>query len=103
MEVRIVHSISCDAIHGRSGYDATEGAWCTETLIIRHDEQHVGRALRRHNARRPPSLRLRGLLVDHPAEFRIRRRKLLPVDRGGGTGRTWVTCDLLSQCRDAIN
>ena len=28
------------------------------------------------------------------------RRKLLSVDRGRGAGRTWDTCDLLSQCRD---
>ena len=46
-------------------------------------------------------VRLRGLLLDHPAELRSRRRKLFSVDRGGGLGRTWDTCDLLSQCRDA--
>ena len=40
-------------------------------------------------------------MLDHPAEFRFGRWKLLSVDRRGGTGRTWDTCDLLSQCRDA--
>ena len=101
VEVRVAQSRLGDAIHGRGGDDAAEGARRAETLVIRHDEQHVGRALRRHDARRPPGRRLRGLLLDHPAEFRIGRRKLFSVDRGGGAGRTWDTCDLLSQCRDA--
>jgi hypothetical protein len=101
VEVGVAQSLPRDAIHGGSGYDPAEGAWCAETLIIRHDEQHVGRALRRHDARRPPRRRLRGFLLDHTAEFRIGRRKLLSVDSGGGARRTLDTCDLLSQCRDA--
>ena len=100
MEIGVAQPLRGDAIHGGSGYDAAEGARCAEALIIRHNEQHVGRALRRHDARRPPRLRLRGLLLDHPAECGIRRRKLFAVDRGGGFGRTRDTCDLLSQCRD---
>ena len=40
-------------------------------------------------------------IFDHPAEIRRGRRKLFPVNRGGGTRRTWDTRDLLSQCRDA--
>ena len=79
----------------------TECAWCAETLIIRHDEQHVWCALRRHDARRPPRRRLRGLLIDYPAELRIGRRKLFSCDRRGGARRTCDTSDLLSQCRDA--
>jgi hypothetical protein len=72
-----------------------------KTLVIRHDQQHVGRALRRYDAWGSPGPRLRSLLLDHPAEFRSGGRKLFSINRGGGTGRTWDTCDLLSQCRDA--
>src|SRR5262245_36191456 len=49
MEVRVAQSSPRDAIHGRSRDDAAEGAWCTETLAIRHNEQHVGCPLRRHD------------------------------------------------------
>ena len=101
VEIRVAQPLCGDAIHGGRGYDAAEGAWCTETLVIRHDEQHVGGALRRHDTRRPPGLRLRGLLLDYPAERRIGRRKLFAGDRGGGFGRTWDPCDLLSRGRDA--
>src|SRR6266852_566496 len=52
-------------------------------------------ALRRYDARGPPSGRLRGLLLDHPAELRIGRWKLFSVDCGGGTGRTRSARDLL--------
>ena len=54
MKVRIAQSSLCDPVHGGSRYDATEGARCTEALVIRHNEQHVGRTFRRHDARRPP-------------------------------------------------
>jgi hypothetical protein len=47
-----------------------------ETLVVRHNEQNVGRAFGRHHARGPPRLRLRSFLVDYAAEFRIRWRKL---------------------------
>ena len=70
MEVRVAQPGSCNAVHGRGGYDATERAWRTETLVVRHNEQHVGCAFRRHDARRPPGLRVRSLFVDHTAEFR---------------------------------
>ena len=61
---------------------------CAEGRVVGHDEQHVGRALRRDHARWKPRCRLRGLFLDHPAEFRIRRWKLFAVERGGGTGVT---------------
>src|SRR6516165_4616475 len=61
MEVGVAQSGLCDAIHGRSGYDAAEGPG--------HDEQHVGCTLRRHNAGWPPRRRLRGLFLDHPPKF----------------------------------
>ena len=99
MEVRIAQAVLRDAIHGRGRDDAAERAWCTETLVIRHDEQHVGRALGRHNARWPPGLRLGRLFLDDPAECRIGRRELFSVNRGGRTGRTGLTCRLLRYCR----
>src|SRR5271165_5030552 len=99
MEVRVAQPLRCDAIHGWRRYDAAEGARCAETLVVRHDEQHVGRALRRYDARRPPCLRFRRLLLDYPAERRIGGRKLFAGDRGGGFGRTRDTRDLLSRRR----
>src|SRR5215469_4966715 len=101
MEVRVPQPILCDAIHGGSGYNAAESAWCTETLIIRHNEQHVGSAIRRHDARRPPRSRFRGPLLDHTAEFRIRRRKSFPGNCRGGFGRAQDASDLLSRCPNA--
>src|ERR1041384_909381 len=100
MEVRIAQSIPRDAIHGRSGYDAAEGARRTETLVVRHDEQHVGSALGRYHARGPPGRRLRCFLLNDSTEFWIGRRQLLSVDRGGGAGRTRDRADLLSRCGD---
>jgi len=37
MGVREAQSSRGDAIHGRSGDDAAERAWRTETLVIGHD------------------------------------------------------------------
>src|SRR6185312_14036901 len=95
MEVRIAQSIPRDAIHGRSWYDAAKGARRTETLVVRHDEQYVGSALGRYDARGPPSRRLRRFLLDNSTEFWIGRRQLFSVDRGGGAGRTRDRADLL--------
>ena len=101
MEIRVAQPLRGNAIHRGSGYDAAERTWCSETLVIRHDEQHVGRALRRYDARRPPWLRFRRLLFDYPAERRIGWRKLFARDRGGGLRRTRYAGDLLSGYRDA--
>ena len=88
VEIRVAQPALRDAIQGRRRDDAAKGARRAEAGIVGHDEQHVRRALRRHDARRPPRFRLRGLLLDHPAELRIGRRKLFSVDRGRGAGRT---------------
>src|SRR6478735_2919053 len=101
MKIGVTQALRCDSIHGRRGDDAAEGARCSETLVVRHDEQHVGRTLWRHDAWRPPRRRLRSLLLDHPAECRRGRWKLLTVDGGRRAGRTWDSRNLLSQCRDA--
>ena len=47
-----------DAIEGRSGDHAAKSGRRGEAYIVRHDEQHVGGALRRHDARGPPRRRL---------------------------------------------
>ena len=95
VEIRVTQPALRDAIQCRRRNDAAERARRAEADVVRHDEQHVGRALRRHDARRPPGFRLRGLFLDHPAEFRIGRRKLFSADRGGGAGRTQLTGNLL--------
>ena len=88
VEIRVTQPGLRDAIQRRRRDDAAERARRTEAAIVGHDEQHIGRALRRHDARRPPRFRLRGLVFDHAAEFRIRGRKLFSADGGGGAGRT---------------
>ena len=99
MEIGITQSVVRDAIHRRCRYDATEGARCAETDVVRHDEQYIGRAFRRHDARRPPGRRIRGFLLDHSAIRRIRRRKLFSVDSAGRAGRTGRPGGLLCGCQ----
>ena len=84
-----------DAVHRRRRDDAAEGARHAEAGVVGDDQQHVGRALRRHDARRPPGLRLQRVILDHAAEFRVGRRKLLSVDGGRGAGRAGRAGDLL--------
>ena len=86
MEVRVAQSGLRNAIHRWSGHNAAEGARCAKTLIIRHDQQDIWRAFRRHHARRPPGRRLGSLFLDHSTEFRVGRRKLFAVYGGGGSG-----------------
>src|SRR5215471_4231878 len=50
-------------------------------LIIGHDEQSVGRALRRHHTSSPIRLRLAGLEVDFAAELRRRWGKIFSINR----------------------
>src|SRR6185369_12196390 len=97
MEIRVAQASFCNAVHGRGWYDAAERARRTETLVIRHDEQDVGRALGRHDARCPPGLRVRSLFVDHTAEFRRRLRNLFSVDGCCCAGRAGSTGGLLSE------
>ena len=97
MELRVAQPAFRDTIQGRCLDDAAKGARRAEPFIVGHDEQNIGRALGRYDARRPPRRRLRGLLLDHPAEFRIGRRKLFSVDGGGGVRRPQLTGDLLRE------
>src|SRR6266436_4442397 len=88
MELRVTQPVLRDAIQGRRRNDATKRARRTETAVVSHDEQHIGRALGWRDGRRPPRFRLRGLLLDYPAEFRIGWGKLFAVDGGRRIGRT---------------
>ncbi len=99
VEVRVTQPGLRDAIHRRGRNDAAEGARRAEPAVVGHDQQHVGCALRRHDARRPPLFRLRGLFLDHPAELRIGRRQLLAVEGRGGARRTQHPGHLLRRGR----
>ena len=101
VELRVAQPRLGDPVQRRRRDDAAERAADAIALVVGHDQQHVGRALGRHHARRPPGLRVLGALLDHAAEFRGRRRELLPVDRGRGAGRTQHAGDLLRRGRRA--
>ena len=84
VELRVAQPRLRDPVQRRRRDDASKGAVDAIALVVGHDEQHVGRALGRHDARRPPRLRILDALLDHAAEFRRRWRQLLPVDRDRG-------------------
>ena len=99
MEVRIAQPRCGDTVERRCRDHPAKSGRRAEADIVRHDEQHVGRPLRRHDARRPPGLGLRGPLVDDPAEIRLRGRYSFPVDGRSGARRTRNARDLLSEGR----
>ena len=47
-------------------------------LVVGHDQQHVGRTLRRHDTRRPPGFRILGALLDYTTEIWRWWRELFP-------------------------
>ena len=87
MELRVAQPRLRDAIQGRRRDDAAERARRAEADVVGHDQQHVGRALGRHDGRRPVRLRLIGVVLDDAAELRGRRGELFSVDRRGGARR----------------
>ena len=86
MEVGVAQARLGDAVQGRRGDDAAEGAGDAVARVVGHDQQHVGGALGRHHPRRPVGLGSLRRLLDHAAELGRRRRQLLAVDGGGGAG-----------------
>ena len=86
------HAVKC-----RRGNDATEGRGHAVTRVVGHDEQHIGRALGRHDTRRPPWLGLQRIVLDDAAEGRGGCRQLLAADRHGGAGCTHGAVDLLGR------
>ena len=99
MDVVVTQSVPGNAIHRGRRDNATKGAWHAKTRVVGDDQQHVGRAGRRRDARRPPRFRLEGVILYLAPEFRVRRRQLLAADRGGGAGRTQGAGDLLRHQR----
>ena len=53
VKLRIPQSRLRDSVHGRSRDDAAKGTRHAVPLVVGHDQQHVRRALWRHDARRP--------------------------------------------------
>ena len=99
IEVGVAQAVVGDAVERRRRDHAAEGAGDAEAGIVGHDQQHVRRALGRHDARRPVGLRLGGVALDLAAELRRRRRNLVALDRRRGAGRTRHPGDLLGQGR----
>ena len=91
----IAQALVRDAVHGRRRDHAAEGARHAEAGVIGDDEQHIGRALRRYYARRPPGLGLQGVILNHATELRIGRRELVSGDGCGGGRRARLAGDLL--------
>ena len=87
VEVGVPQAVLRDAVERRRGDDATEGGGRPVADVVGDDEQHVGRALRRHHPRRPEGLRALGGPLDLPAELLRRRRQLLAVDGDRGRRR----------------
>src|SRR5450631_1785901 len=86
-ELRVTQTRVCDAVQRRRRDNATEGTTHAVTLVVGHDEQHIGRALWRHHPRRPPRFGVLGALLDHSAEFRGWWRELFAVDGDRGAWR----------------
>ena len=87
VHLRVAQSVGGELVQRGARDDSTESARGSETGIVDLNQQHVGRALGRHHARRPPSLGTLGGFLDDAFEFRCRGRELLAVDRGRAAGR----------------
>ncbi len=95
VEVGVAQPVVGDAVKRRRRDDAAEGRGRGEADVVGQDEQNVRRALRRHDARRPIGLRLRGVELDLAAELLRRRRQHAAVDRRGRVRRARRAVDLL--------
>ena len=81
MEIRVAQSFRRNAVKRRGRDHAAKCARRGEADIVGHNEQDVGRALRRHHTRRPIGFRLRSIKVDLAPEGLRRRREIAAVDR----------------------
>src|SRR6266566_4794706 len=95
MELRVAQTRFGDAIHRGRRDDATERARNAVALVVRHDEQNVGRAFGRYDARWPIRRGVLDALLDHATEWHGWWRDLFAVNRDGGVGRTGCAVDLL--------
>ena len=98
MEIGVAQPVRGDAVQRRRRNDAAEGGRRGEADVVGHDEQDVGRALGRHDPRRPGWLRLGGVEVDLALKFLRRRRQVAAVDRSCRVGRTGHAGGLLGTC-----
>src|SRR6185369_3852776 len=98
MEVGVAQPLFGDAVEGGRRNHAAKRARRAEAAIIRHDQQDVGRALRRHHARSPPGFGLRRFLFDLPAKNYRRGRNLFAIDGGSSAGRSQLTRHHLPAC-----
>ena len=95
MKLRVTQSRLRDPVERRSGDNAPKGAWSAEANVIGHNEQHIGCTFGWYHTRCPPRFGLRGVLLYHASEFRVRSWELPPVNGRGGAGRTRRAGDLL--------
>ena len=95
VEVRVAQPVPRDAVERRRRDHAAEGARDAVARVVGHDQQHVRRALGRHDARRPVRLRALRRGLDLAAELLRRRRQLVARDRHRGRRRTRRAVDLL--------
>ena len=70
VELRVAQPRLRDPVQRRRRDDAAEGARNAVALVVGHDQQDVGRALGRHDGRRPIRLGIFGVQVDRAAEPR---------------------------------
>ena len=94
----VAQAFAGEAVHRRRRDHAAEGAGHAEAGVVGDDQEHVGRALGRHHARRPPRLRLQRVVLDHAAELRVGRRELPVADGRRRAGRARRAGDLLCAC-----
>jgi len=71
------------ATMNNGAYVVSRAAMGEKALVVGHDQQDVGRALGRHDTRRPLGFGILGAFLDYAAEFWRRRRELIAVDSRG--------------------
>ncbi len=84
-----------DAVHGRGRDDAAEGAGHAESGVVGDDEQDVGGIFGWNDGRSPPGFGAQCVVLDHAAEFRVRRGELVSGNGRRGTWRTGLAGRLL--------
>jgi tRNA A-37 threonylcarbamoyl transferase component Bud32 len=77
-----------EPVEGGSRDHTAEGARRTEARIVGHNQQHVGRALRRDDLGRPVGFRRQGIGRDDAPKCLGRIRDVSPVNRCRGAGRS---------------
>ena len=81
MERGVAQAHGVDAVERRRRDYATECARSGEAHVVGHDQQHIGRALRRHSAGRPVRLGLSSVDVDVTLELLRRGRQIAAINR----------------------